>query len=153
MTRCSDDRGNTLVEMLLAVMLLGIVFIGVLSSMGTSALGAKAHRSQTDAHAVLLSAAERLKSPDEVAYMSNCSGDFTSYLNAIRAVPLPAAPGWTPSAITIPAGGVKYWNGSDFGATCNDGTEILRLQLVTIMVTSPDGIATETLSVVKRGTP
>jgi hypothetical protein len=52
---------------------------------------------------------------------------------------------------------VQYWDGVAFSPTCHDdvqdsvGRFILRLQLVTVTVTSPDGKAVESLSVVKSG--
>ncbi len=159
-----DDRGTTLVEMLIAVMILGLVFVAVLSSMGTSTIASGLHRSQANAHAVLLSAVERLKSPTEVAYGLRDAGgqivcpataaphdgaDFPDYLTAIRSVPVPA--GWDPVA-TISMPNVEYWDGTTFQSTCYDGTPILRLQLITITVVDPDGKVSESLDIVKRGT-
>ena len=81
--------------------------------------------------------------------------------------PLPA--NWTNGTITIPAtyvdelgvtrNGVQYWDGTGFQNTCYDNqvdasgnvTGILRLQQIRILVTSPDGKTSQSLSFLKRG--
>jgi len=151
LSRRDDDRGTTLVEILIALAVLGIVFITVLGGMGVTTIASDVHRKQANAHAILLSAVERLKSSTEVAYDFDCNADFSNYLAEIRKVPRPApAITWPASTITIPS--VQFWNGTTFDATCHDVMPILRLQLITVAVTSADGKVTEKLDVIKRGT-
>lgn len=149
------DAGFSLVEVLIAVAIMGIAMVAVLGALGTQISGVRVHRNQSDANTVVVSAAERVKDPSLAAY-APCS-DGSTYATVARAVTPPAdwtARGWSAaSSMRVPS--VLFWNGSAFGATCydNDSTDtkrVLRLQLVTVEVTSPNGDDVETVQVVKR---
>ncbi len=155
-----NDRGETLIEILMTVVILGLVFTAILGAMGMNLIASKTHRAQADATSVLVSAAERVASSD-TTYVPCVGGNpgraITSasnpYLNAAQSVSLPAdTPAWTPQLVTIP--NVTYETRSSTGLTsfasnCFNQAG-LTLQLITLQVTSPNGRDIESLSVVKR---
>ncbi len=133
-----SEAGTTLVELLMAVAILGIAVVSIVTAMGTSIIGTDHHRKQAQAHTVLLSAVDVVKSQ---AYQSCATAG--SYAPA-TGVTLPA--GWTASVVSVQS--VTYWNGSTFAASpCVPDP---KLQLVKVQVATPDGRATESVSVVKR---
>lgn len=158
----TDERGDTFIEILIAMVIMGIVVVAVIGSMGTSTAASGSHRRQADAHAILTAAADRLKSNAEVAYVPCALKSNSNYLGAIQAVALPSV-GFTSAGITITD--IQYWNGgltspefSSVLANCKDnvadanGNLIYRLQLITIGVANTTGSVSETLSIIKDGT-
>jgi Tfp pilus assembly protein PilV len=138
--RLHGEGGDTLVEVLMAVVVVGIAFVGILMGLGTSIRLSGTHRGQSSADVVLVSAADSVKSQTYVP----CPGVTTSSYNPTSGVTLPS--GWSASNVTITA--VKGWNGSTFG-TCPATDQ--DLQLITIRAMSPDNQASvETIDVVKR---
>jgi hypothetical protein len=68
---------------------------------------------------------------------------------AVRSATLPA--GWS-AAATVRITSVRYSNGASFGTSCQDTDahrHLLRAQLVTVEVASPDGRARQSVSVAK----
>jgi type II secretory pathway pseudopilin PulG len=154
----SDERGETLIEILATVVSLGIAFVAILGSMGTSTAASGTHKRQAEANALLVSAADRLKSQQETPYVSCADpavpATIDEYLTSIRSVSLPSGAIVPAISLTIPIGAVGYWNGTDFATTntCQDNTTPrLREQQITIQVSS--GNVTESLTIVKRDTP
>lgn len=148
----ADERGETLLEILITVVILGIAFVAILGSMGTSTAASGTHKRQVEANALLVSAADRLKSQAETPYVSCATPATASYVTSIQSVSLPTGAIVTPSSLTITA--VNYWNGTDFASTntCQDAvTPRIREQQITIRAAS--GNVTESLTIVKRDTP
>jgi prepilin-type N-terminal cleavage/methylation domain-containing protein len=147
-----DERGETLIELIIAVAIMGIAFVGILGAMSSGVVASSTHRSQADARAVLIAAVEKLKSSDTV-YVDCATPTTGSYVSAAQSVAVPAEPAtWTPSAIQITS--ITYWDGATntFGSACQDVTAPLnRLQLIRMAVTSPENNTTESASFVKRG--
>jgi len=63
-----------------------------------------------------------------------------------------------PNGMTASIVSVQYWfgqGGADgrgaFGPACHDDVPTWRLQLITVMVSTPDGKVQRSISVVKRG--
>ena len=138
--RLRGESGDTLVEVLMAVVIMGIAFVGLLAGLGTAIRLSATHRGQSSADVVLVSAAESVKSQTYVP----CPGLTTSSYNPTLGVTLPS--GWSSSNVAITS--VKGWNGSAF-ATC-PATDA-KLELITIRATSPDNQASvEQVDVVKR---
>ena len=141
----SDEGGSTLIEVMIAVAILGIAVVTILGAMTTGMMASFGHRQQANAGDVLLSAVERVKTAPYVT----CAAP-TDYLSAAQGVTLPTGGGWTASAVAIPS--ISYWaKDGSFQATCPTTSPFMRLELVTVAVTSPDGATTEQLSVLKRG--
>lgn len=146
MARCArphDDVGTSLVEVLVAVVILGIAVPGLLTGLATAAITSGVHRSQTDAHVVIVSAAEALR--DDARNPFSCAP--TSY-DLLDGVQLPA--GWSPADVQLDVGAAQagsWVDGAFQVAVCSATTDLQRL---TLRATSPDGRAVEQLTVFKR---
>jgi type II secretory pathway pseudopilin PulG len=132
------ERGDTLIEVLIAVTILGIAFVAILAGLATTINLSGRQRGQANASVVLVSAADSVKNQ---AYV-DCA---TSY-SASSGVTLPA--GWSTSDLTISS--IKYRSGTAWSATCPGPDQ--NVQLVTITATAPDGRSAESVDVVKRAT-
>ena len=142
----SRDRGETLIEVVLAVAILGITVVAIMGGMVTTILGSDIHRKQSVATTVLTGSAEVLKEP-ATTFEPCADKTWPGYLAAVAAVDRPA--GWPAPVITE----LTYWDGTAFQITCYDKPafgRLLRLQQITLRVSSPDGRSVETLDVVKR---
>ena len=138
------DDGESLVEVLLSLAILGLAMASILGGMATSIFGSSLHRSQSDATAVVKSAAETLKDP--ASRWESCATPAT-YTPMVASVVRPA--GWAAPAVES----VRYWNGTAFQGTCDDTValgHLLRTQEITIRIDSSDGRDTERLTVVKQ---
>lgn len=138
--RTRGDAGTTLIELLMAVSIMGIAFVAILAAMGTSIFTSDVHRKQATANTVLVSSVEWIKSQSSNPYSTVCP---TSY-SATDVSKLPA--GWSAGDVTITS--ISYWDGTSFVATCPATDK--KLQMLTVQVTTPDGRATESVSLVKR---
>ena len=142
----SRDRGETLIEVVLAVAILGITVVAIMGGMVTTILGSDIHRKQSVATTVLTGSAEVLKEP-ATTFEPCATTTSAGYLAAVAAVNRPA--GWPAPVITS----LSYWDGTAFQSTCYDKAafgRLLRLQQITLRVSSPDGRSVETLDLVKR---
>jgi prepilin-type N-terminal cleavage/methylation domain-containing protein len=135
------EAGHTLIEVLMAVAILGIGVVAIVAGMGTSIIGTDHHRKQAQAHTVLLSAVDAVKSQTANPYQACATAGTYA---ASSGVALPAT--WSTGAIAVRS--VTYWDGTGFAATCPSPDS--KLQLVEVEVSSPDGRATESVAVVKR---
>lgn len=148
--RGTAERGAaSLAEILVAIAIIGIAFSGILGGLASVALGSRLHRERSELQVVLGSAAEAVRDPAAAPHVTCAAATEATYLAAARAIALPA--GWTASS-TVDITAVRYWDGTGFGATCYDTVplgNLLRLQLVTVEVTSPDGRTSESTNVVK----
>jgi Tfp pilus assembly protein PilV len=137
-----NEAGTTLVEVLMTVAILGIGIVAVVGAMGTSIIGTDHHRKQAQAHTVLLSAVDAVKSQTANPYQPCAT---TGTYAATSGVTLPA--GWAASYVTVQS--VTYWDGgTGFSASCPSPDS--KLQLIDVRVATPDGRATESVAVVKR---
>ena len=152
----------TLVEGLISILILGITTAALLTGILAFVSNSNRHRSQATANTLLLAAADALVDPARTSYVSNCSATPYSSADAVDGVVLPT--GWSSTNVAITD--VRYWNGTDFGTTCYDRTNtgsvcpivddlaknlLCRAQEIRLQVTSPDGQATLSMTVVKRG--
>jgi Tfp pilus assembly protein PilV len=126
-----DDRGESLLELVIAVALLGVALVGIVGGLAISIQMSDTHRKQSTASAYARDYAEAI----ENATYTECASAST-YASAG-----PVWPGYTKSVV-----GVKYWNGSTWLGTCSSSG----LQQVTVRVASADGRAAETLTLVLR---
>lgn len=136
-----DESGFSLVEILITVVIVGIAFAAILGGMVTSIVVSDVHRKQASTDALVRSAAEAVKDLS-VAYVSCANaGDYASAL--------PAAP----SGYAVSISSVEYWDGTStdpvgFSGSCPSPDR--GVQRVTLVATSSDGGATETVQILKR---
>ena len=145
--RRRDERGETLVEVLVALSILGVAAVAILAGVQLVTKTSDIHRKATTGGAYVRTFAEAIQryvaAPGNDRYVA-CAGP-----NAYRIAPvmsqftMPA--GYTAAqAAAVPltgAGGIGSCPGGDAGA-----------QRLDLSVTSPDGKVSETLTIVLRRT-
>lgn len=132
--RIKDDRGETLLEVLVAVVILGIAAVAIVSGMAVSIKVSDIHRKEANASAYVRNYAESIEA-------TVASGGYASGTTAYSAYAVPA--GYAASLASK-----MCWSGSTF-VTCTSGNDI-GVQQLTLQVKSNDGRATERLVVVVR---
>jgi type II secretory pathway pseudopilin PulG len=126
--RVHSERGETLIELLIAITILGVCVVAIGASVAGAVLVSGLHRDQADAARILHNYAEQLQGT-----YSNCA---TSYSLA------------QPPGFQVPSLDIAYWNGSGFQDNCPSPDQ--GLQRVTIGVTSVDGRVSDALTIVLR---
>jgi prepilin-type N-terminal cleavage/methylation domain-containing protein len=138
--RVADERGETLVEMLLAVAIMGIAAVALMAGLTTSVLMSDIHRKQATAGTAVRDYAEALQNyVADGHYVDGCTSPSPYALGSF-AVPA----GFQHSVV---AGSIRYWNGTSWQPTCATDKG---LQKLTVKVASSDGRASEQLVVVLR---
>jgi prepilin-type N-terminal cleavage/methylation domain-containing protein len=125
--RPTDERGETLLEMLLAIAILGVVVVGLMAGLTTSVLMSDVHRKQSTAGAYVRDFAEAVEKSVAAGY-HGC-GDPFDYT--------------TVSMPTLPTG----YQRSVVSSSCAFGANVRQLVL---QVNSTDGRASERLVVFVR---
>lgn len=151
--RTLRDRGQSFVELLVAIVLLGTAVIAVLAGVRATIIGSTTEHDHSRAQVWLQSAMETLDRTPRVG-CDPIDGVPTdpkgTYQAAIRAAATPVE-GWTPNP-QLSVLSVTYWDGTTYVSdACSDDAGFL-LQLVKIQVTSPDGDIVEDVEVVKDAT-
>jgi type II secretory pathway pseudopilin PulG len=137
-----DDRGESLVEILVAVVIMGIAVVAVMGAVLTSVQTSDVHRKQTSAGTSAVGyteAIDRFVAANDTNYVE-CATP-SSYT--------PAAVGFAvPSGYTAAVTGIQYWdaNSKVFTGTCSSSG----LERATVRVASTDGRAAEQSVVVLR---
>lgn len=137
-----NDRGETLVELLLTIVIMGIAVAAIIGGLMTSIQLSDVHRKQASAGAYARDFAEAVA-------QSTAGTGYTACAAAGAASPYKAAAvGYTPpSGFTASVTSVKYWSSTGWVTTpCSDSG----LQQVTVQVQSADARATETSVLVVR---
>jgi type II secretory pathway pseudopilin PulG len=139
-SRWSADRGETLIELLVAILIMGIAVVAVVGGLLASVKFSDVHRKQATGGADARSYAE--------AVGRYVAGD--QYVEcAAPSAYAPATVGFAaPSGFTAAVASVEYWNAGTrtFTGTCSSSG----LQRVTVQVASTDGRAAEKAIVVVR---
>jgi type II secretory pathway pseudopilin PulG len=132
----SNDTGETLVELIIAVAIMGIVVVAIVGGIGTTLLMSDLHRKQATAGAYLRNYAETL----QASYAPCTSGapDYAALLTA-------PVSGFSPPTATV-----RYWDtaSSSFSSSCPPTDS--GLQQITLTLAAADSRATESLVVVVR---
>jgi type II secretory pathway pseudopilin PulG len=131
-----SDAGETLTELLVAVVVLGIATTGIVFALGTTVRAATMDRRQALAQNALRAWAEQVSAGPYTACAT--AGSF--------AAPSPALP----TGLTATVTRVQYWDGSTFASSCGTDTGVQR---VTLQVAAANGLSpavTDSVAVVVR---
>lgn len=155
--RSRSQRGETLVESLIAITILSIVTITVLTGVRTALKASVLHHEMSTAETLLRSSAEEIQNPDRpYVPLAGCP-DHDTYVG------LPTRPRFSPVTATV-----EFWDPSSTPmaarAAVHDGVPAetihfdshgscpsvdLGLQRITLQLTTPSGYL-QTLTVMKR---
>ncbi|MFF3171547.1 type II secretion system protein [Streptomyces sp. NPDC057900] len=126
------EEGETLIEVLVAVVLMGVAFVAILGGIGTAIISSVTQQKVTGADSVIRSAAEKVVSAPYVS----CASDYET----------PAPPdGYT---VTVE---IEYWDGvAAFGRPCPAADTGVQKVTLTVHSTGPRPVRDATLEVVKR---
>ncbi len=136
----AHDRGETLIELLVAIVLLGITVAGVMGGLIAAVPVSDVHRKQATAGDSARDYAESLDAFVAVGGYAECAAP-SAYA--------PAAVGFgVPAGFSARVSAVAFWNRTSrtFGTSCSSAG----LERVTVEVASADGAATEQSVVVVR---
>jgi type II secretory pathway pseudopilin PulG len=137
-----SERGDTLLEVIIAVAILAIAGVALIGSVLTSITSSSQHRTMTQSDTYLKSyanaAAQQIQRQTNPLYKP-CASSY--------AVTTPAD---IPNTYTIGIASIQYWQGGNngsWGGSCSQGND--PAQLITVAVTSPTQ-GTESLSFAVR---
>ena len=123
-----EDRGDTLVEVLIAVAIVAITAAALIGTVLMSITASSEHRSLAVNDTVLKSyAAEAQNMIQRQANFQSCASSYT--------VSLPAG---VPTGYSAGISQILYWNGTSFGSVCDASKPV---QLITVTVTSPTQVS------------
>jgi type II secretory pathway pseudopilin PulG len=167
----SGERGETLIEILIALVVLSVGVIALMGGLGIAVFGSSLHRNQSDADAALVMGLETVKALPFVPCATWSSVAYSATPPAPSTPPAPPTPGsqyfsshyaswptYTPSTVSTPAPATGYfvvttkaWDGSQFYAVTpkNPCPAMDFVQQVTINAVSPGGRAQQQTAVVK----
>ena len=138
-SRQSSDRGDTLIEVLIAIAILGMAGVAVMAGLGLAAKSSDIHRKDTTASSSLRTYAEDIQKYLEShpsAYVG-CSPDYS-----------PATVGFSvPAGFNAPTVTVTSINATGGSVACGSDNG---LQLLGLTLASADGRTSESLSIVVR---
>ena len=136
-----DDRGETLLELVITIAILGVCVVGIGAGIALSIKISSIHRDQATADAFLHNYAETLQN----SYTA-CTGGVAPNYVSIGSLA-------APSGFKTPTAAVKFWNAAASPAsfsTASCPASDPGLQQVTLGLDSTDGFTSETLVVILR---
>jgi prepilin-type N-terminal cleavage/methylation domain-containing protein len=135
----SEDRGETLIELLVAVAIMGVALVAIIGAFGASITMSDVHRKQASAGAAVRNYAELVTNYVAGTGYSSCAAASAYSAGTV---------GYTaPSGYSATPASIKYWSGSAWSASCGTDTG---LQQLTLTVSSTDTRASERLVLVLR---
>ena len=138
--RRADDRGESLIELLIAVTIMSVALVAILGGFATSIMMSDIHRKQATAGTAVRDYAEAIQTMVAAGGYVGCAA-----ASAYTSPPGFAVPaGYAKSVV---ASSMRYWNGSTWGTGCS--TDV-GLQQLTVQVASTDDRAAERVVVVVR---
>jgi type II secretory pathway pseudopilin PulG len=138
----ATDRGETLVELLVAVAILGVAGVAILAGLAMSIQGSDLHRKQATGGAYVRSFAEVIQTYVDVNGYQSCSAAASTY----GSLTVPDLPTGYTAAVT----GVQSWSGSGWGPCAAGANGIQRLDLRVTSTGDAARQAQETLTVIIR---
>jgi prepilin-type N-terminal cleavage/methylation domain-containing protein len=140
--RVADERGETLLELLIAITIMGVALVAIMAGVTTSILMSDIHRKQATAGAAVHTYAEVIEN-----YVARSAAGYHTCASTLDYAP--ATVGFAvPTGFGVTASAAKAWNGTNWVPCTTDNDN--GLQKVTLGVASSDSRATETLDVILR---
>lgn len=134
----SADRGDTLLEVLIALAVVAIAATALIGGVLSSITASSAHRSLAINDADLKSFADAAQ--NQIQRQANPLFVDCATTYAVTPPPLPAN-------YVVSITGIQYWNGTAFAATCPGGNAP---QLITLTATSPTQVQSALSFVVRQ---
>jgi type II secretory pathway pseudopilin PulG len=134
-----DERGDTLIELLITVVIMGLAVVAILGAIANSVALSAAHRKQAVAGAYIRAYAEAVESAvaGSPSKYSACAGTST-----YASVYSPPDAHYQASVTKV-----RYWKADGFSDSCGPDTGV---QLVYLKIATTDGKVSETLTIVIR---
>ena len=135
------DRGETLVELLIALAIMAITVVAVVGGLVSYISVSDIHRKQATAGAGVLDYGEAVQKSVTTGGYTACASPSSYAAAAVGYVP--------PAGYASAVQSVRYWSGSTWVSTCSPGSDV-GLQRVSLQVASTDTRAVEITVVVLR---
>jgi prepilin-type N-terminal cleavage/methylation domain-containing protein len=145
LTRLSrDQRGETLAELLVAIVIVGVAVAVIVGGLSTGVLVSDAHRKQTTADVLVKTWAEAIKNANYVnsGGCGNVQGSY-SFTTLLGAGAVPA--GFSSPALPT----VSTWNGSAWGVASGNACNNAPIEKITLTVKSADLRDSESVDIVR----
>lgn len=137
--RSRDDRGETLLELVVSMAVIGVAVVAVVGGLSTSIFMSDLHRKQATAGAAVRDYAEAVQSTVISAGYTPCAA-ATRY--AATTVGFAAPTGYQPVVVSV-----RYWSSGGWQTTCSSDSG---LQQVTIGVSNGTKVDERLTVVVRR---
>ena len=141
----ADDRGESLIEVLMAVVIMGVAIAAVVGGLVASVLMSDVHRKQTTAGAAVHNYAEAIQ--NYVLNGSDAANGNFAQCSSVATADTPTTVGFTvPTGFTASISAPLDWNGSAWVACgANQG-----LEQFTVQIASSDARAAQKLTIEVR---
>lgn len=139
--RADPERGETLLELLIALVIMGIAVVAIIGGLASSITMSGLHRAQSTAGVIVRDYAESVQAYVNGTGYTPCAAPSAYAASQVGYTSTAASYVPTPISVT-------FWNGTSFvtSTPCAD----LGLQQLTIQVAAPDARVVEQLVVVLR---
>lgn len=135
-----DDRGETLIELIVALAILGVAGVAILAGVMTSVRASTVHRNESTGGAYVRSFAEAIQNHVDANGLPGCGAAAGVY----EGVTVPGLPTGYTKSVT----GLQSWTGSTWGPCAVDAVQ--RVQLTITTTGDTQHRAAESLTVILR---